>query len=279
MGLEEVIVKQRIRMRAKEGFICDPSKKHWDVIKGGVDPKVCDALQPQVEDKFAAVDVNYYGKPWQCSSYTEKFEAFQISMNALEMNEQLLEVIRPMLDKCDEHFNTWFAELHPELDPSLFRRVHSFVTRYLPEEGQTHLRKHVDGKNVDGSAVIQLPSTSEGGGLKVWDPEEEDLMLDSGDIFLLDHGVWHQSNPITSGVRWVIVIFYACTKPKEYASKFTSEEKKENDDANALFGGKKDADDSAGNASSDTKDQAASGTETNTQVDEPTAGGIFDMGE
>ena len=47
----------------------------------------------------------------------------------------------------------------------------------------------------------------------VWDGDGDSEVfeypdLGPGDACVLDTRVWHQSNPITSGERWVVVIFY-----------------------------------------------------------------------
>ena len=93
-------------------------------------------------------------------------------------------------------------------------RQQSFVTRYRPTPDETHLPRHIDGANVDGSLVLSLPTYDafEGGGLTVWDGDGErevfEYPLAAGDAAMLDSRVWHQSNPITAGERWVIVVFY-----------------------------------------------------------------------
>ena len=69
-------------------------------------------------------------------------------------------------------------------------------------------------QSVDGSLVLSLPTYEafEGGGLTVWDGDGErevfEYPLAAGDAAMLDSRVWHQSNPITAGERWVIVVFY-----------------------------------------------------------------------
>ena len=41
--------------------------------------------------------------------------------------------------------------------------------------------------------------------------------MDSGDVCLLDRAVWHQALPVTSGVKWCIVIFYKAYRSKAAA--------------------------------------------------------------
>jgi len=94
--------------------------------------------------------------------------------------------------------------------------------------------QHVDGAGkVDGSIVVALPidrwtapeavNTFEGGGLTFWDgrkttadengrkataPCEIHYDTRAGDVAFIDRAVWHQADPITTGTRWALVIFY-----------------------------------------------------------------------
>ena len=57
------------------------------------------------------------------------------------------------------------------------------------------------------------PFEGNGGGLTFWDGKESkqrgiDYNTRCGDIAFIDRAVWHQANPITSGRRWAMVIFY-----------------------------------------------------------------------
>jgi len=93
-------------------------------------------------------------------------------------------------------------------------RLQSFVTRYLPYDGQRALLRHVDGVQVDCSAILALNPNEEfvDGGVTVWDksPKQQfDYPMHPGDLCMLDNMVWHQGNPISGGERWVIVIFYS----------------------------------------------------------------------
>ena len=50
------------------------------------------------------------------------------------------------------------------------------MTRYRPNPDETHLPRHIDGANVDGSLVLGLPTYSafgESGGVTVWDGEND----------------------------------------------------------------------------------------------------------
>ena len=74
----------------------------------------------------------------------------------------------------------------------------------------------MDGISLDGSLVLGLPTSRpfDGGGLTVWEghpdaPDAEHFApMRPGDACFLDRMVWHQANPVTSGERWAIVIFY-----------------------------------------------------------------------
>ena len=97
-----------------------------------------------------------------------------------------------------------------------FSRLQSFVTRYRPLPGEASLPKHVDGISIDGSIVVGMPTDKpfDGGGLTVWEGSPDDPIathyfpMRPGDVCFLDKLVWHQADPITSGERWAIVIFY-----------------------------------------------------------------------
>ena len=82
-----------------------------------------------------------------------------------------------------------------------------WLRRYTSTPDETHLPRHIDGAAVDGSLVLGLPTYERftGGGLTVWDGEGEaevfQLPICPGDVCLLGPRVWHQSNPVTSGIR------------------------------------------------------------------------------
>lgn len=105
-------------------------------------------------------------------------------------------------------------------------RLQSFVTRYRPFPNENSLLRHIDGAHVDGSVILGLPTDHpfEGGGVTVWESARTGTQctvgerkneltyrypLHPGDMCMLDNYVWHQGNPITSGERWSLVIFYA----------------------------------------------------------------------
>ena len=79
-----------------------------------------------------------------------------------------------------------------------------FVTRYVGAEG---VRKHMDGTFL--SVLIGLNSDFEGGELLVWDEEgEHTIRYTTGDVVITAGDVLHMGSPVTSGERWIIVVFF-----------------------------------------------------------------------
>ena len=133
---------------------------------------------------------------------------------ARDTSSAMLDICLPLLESCDEHITAFYKSMFGDSSVQKLTRLQSFVTRYLPYDGQRALLKHVDGVQVDCSAILALnPSHEfEGGGVTVWDkvPKEQfDYPMHPGHLCMLDNMIWHQGNPIDSGERWVIVIFYS----------------------------------------------------------------------
>lgn len=195
----------------------------------GIDPAMLEASFEAIRANFAPQQVDYsntaYGKNhWTLSCFMEYTNGVAARDINLAAGGPMLEVCRHILDACDAVFLPWYETLHPTPRGGTREliRMQSFVTRYRPNPEETHLPRHIDGANVDGSLVLGLPtydSFGATGGLTVWDgeadAEEFVYPVASGDVALLDSRVWHQSNPIRCGERWVIVIFYEVqtTKP------------------------------------------------------------------
>ena len=179
--------------------------------EGGVDPEWLNALFPSLEAAFdPQAGVTYKGVDWKISSYMELEEAFISGSHTVRPNTALLDVCRPLLDLCDEKFITWYKNCYGLKRAKPLRR-HSFLTRYLPMKDQDQLRKHIDGKHLDGSVVVKLPSACEGGQLRVWDGrpvQEFTYDMGTGDVVCLDRAVWHQAMPVTKGIKWALVVFY-----------------------------------------------------------------------
>jgi len=171
-----------------------------------------DTRMPAIKEAFVPHQVKYgpQSVDWKNSCYMEISEN---TTPAREVSPQMLEVCFPFLQRCDEEMEKWYAGIYGSGSIEKLTRLQSFVTRYLPFDGQRALLKHVDGVQVDCSAILALNSNSEfeGGGVTVWDgvPRKQfDYPMLPGDLCLLDNMVWHQGNPIDAGERWVIVIFY-----------------------------------------------------------------------
>eukprot|EP00933_Yihiella_yeosuensis_P061289 TRINITY_DN64097_c0_g1_i1.p1 TRINITY_DN64097_c0_g1~~TRINITY_DN64097_c0_g1_i1.p1 ORF type:complete len:590 (-),score=120.83 TRINITY_DN64097_c0_g1_i1:21-1619(-) len=134
---------------------------------------------------------------------------------------ELQQVLLPTLEGITEQLRLWWLDRHPDRDRNLsLRRIQSFVTRYRPNPGESYLKRHVDGPQVDASLILQLhsPLGFSGGGISVWDPGPFEgrrfFQLHAGDLCFLDHMVWHQSHPISSGERWVLVVFCQLQEPE-----------------------------------------------------------------
>lgn len=182
---------------------------------GGIDPAWLEALFPTLEACFRPQQgVKYKGVNWKISCYMELEEAFISGGYQVEPCLPLLEACRPLLDRCDNLFGEWYRHCYGRRKAVPVRQ-HSFLTRYLPMKDQDQLRKHIDGKHLDGSVVVRLPSNCVGGSLKCWDgkpTQEFDYEMGTGDVVLLDRAVWHQAMPVTAGIKWALVIFYKVDK-------------------------------------------------------------------
>lgn len=165
-------------------------------------------LRPEIEAVFEPCSMTYLDGHWDISCYAEVEDA---TMATARPCPGLRQVILPVLEQITEQLRCWWSHLRSERERRGLRRLQSFVTRYRPLPGETHLRKHVDGHHVHGSCVLQLHSESgfDGGGISVWDPGDEQhfYQLQTGDLCLTDHLVWHQSHEISAGERWVLVVF------------------------------------------------------------------------
>lgn len=192
------------------------------IVRDGVDPKKLEAAFDDISAAFAPQQVDYsntaYSKNhWNLSCFMQYTNGVAAGGINLAAGAPMLKVCDSILADCDACFLKWYDELHPRAKDATrtLVRMQSFVTRYLPTPDESHLPRHIDGANVDGSLVLGLPTYREfgdSGGLTVWDGEDDSEVFKypvaSGEVCLLDSRVWHQSNPITRGERWVIVIFY-----------------------------------------------------------------------
>ena len=146
----------------------------------------------------------------------------------VEPDIKMLNICREILDECTRLFEIWYNS-DRKLKYCKAERLHSFVTRYLPIEGQDQLKKHIDGRHLDGTCILRLPTDSpcKGGEIKVWDRMvrsgkkgkalEFFYPMKAGDVCFLDRAVWHQAMPVTAGAKWAIIIFLKVHRkpPKE----------------------------------------------------------------
>ena len=194
------------------------------VIKGAFSEDRIRSIWTDIKKVFSVQDgVMYKGQDWKISSYMELDPTGHISgRHKVSPHIPLLHVCAPLMGACDEMFEKWYSACYG-CKYVKAERLHSFVTRYEAKPGFDQLRKHIDGRHLDGSAIIRLPGEfgCEGGDLKVWDGKNpvvcQTYKMDSGDVCLLDRAVWHQALPVTSGVKWCIVIFYKAYRSKAAA--------------------------------------------------------------
>ena len=194
------------------------------VVKGAIGAAFVERVFKDIKATFAVQDgVRYKGQDWRISSYMELDPNGHISgKHKVEPHIPLLNVCSPLLERCDAIFENWYAHCYGCKFVKA-ERLHSFVTRYQAKPGYDQLRKHIDGRHLDGSAIIRLPN-EEGcasGDLKVWDGKNpivcQTYKMESGDFCLLDRAVWHQALPVTEGIKWCIVIFYKAHRWKRAA--------------------------------------------------------------
>lgn len=224
-GVKEEIAKQVVRKKL--------AKMRHLVLKEAISTEYLDSLFPALLEHFKPQTVVYNGgianiKEWKISCYLEVMEG---GVPTTEPSVELLQLFQPLLDSCNDLFLYWFRQKSacnrvPAKKDASCSRLMTFITRYTPAPGEQALLKHVDGAGkVDGSIVVALPVdrwsapesensfVGHGGGLTFWDgprgkPNEVHYDTRSGDVAFIDRGVWHQADPITSGTRWALVIFY-----------------------------------------------------------------------
>ena len=197
------------------------------VIRGALDARLLEEVFDEIVSSFSPQQVDYsntaYGKDhWNLSCFMQYTNGVAAGKVDLRAGERLMTVCAPILAACDDVFLRWYETLHPKRKTASrsLLRLQSFVTRYRPNPDETHLPRHIDGANIDGSLVLGLPSYAGfgGGGLTVWDGDGDREVFEypdigAGDACVLDARVWHQSNPVSSGERWVVVIFYQARPP------------------------------------------------------------------
>ena len=171
-----------------------------------------EAIFPAMKANWRPADLTYnrYSR-WNISSYCEVDQNWTPQTPP---HPPLLSVMQQTLAAVKQHFAAWYCDKFGLVGVDVVT-LNSFVTRYsaLPEQDQ--LDKHVDGRRVDGSAILALPTDApySGGELTVWDTKAKHkylYQLTPGDALFLDTMVWHQAHPIANGNKWSLVCFYKC---------------------------------------------------------------------
>jgi hypothetical protein len=175
--IKTVITKQVIRKKLVK-------MRHLLVSKA-FDPDYLDSLFPRLIALFNPQTVVYNGgiakvPEWKISCYLEVMYG---GVPTTEPNIQILNLMTPLLEQCNNLFLHWYKQQHAcnflqgRRQEYSCERLMTFVTRYTPAPGEQALLKHVDGAGkVDGSLVVALPMETgkefEGGGLTVWDGKD-----------------------------------------------------------------------------------------------------------
>lgn len=190
------------------------------LVKHALQPEYLQRLFPDIKRAFKPQPIDYTKKVgysryrnWKISCYLRAWPQWT---PRIAPHMPLVDVLDPILDDCVAQFKVWYNDLWG-LRESEVIIMNSFVTRYRTEEGETQLKKHVDGRHVDGSVILALPTDCpfEGGKLTVWEKRkgtlnEFEYAMKPGDMIFLDNMIWHQAHPITSGERWALVLFLKC---------------------------------------------------------------------
>eukprot|EP00439_Symbiodinium_sp_Y106_P084675 s149_g26.t1 len=197
--------------RRRPATVAVAEKGVYCVVRTGLRGKL-EAVSSLIQAAYSPCHTSYLDAKgrWNISCYAELDDIPDVMVPGAVVHIPMTEVLQPLLDELTAKLCTWWHSLHPEFSAFELHRVQTFVTRYRPHEGETHLTRHVDGPHVDASFILQLHSSIyTGGGLRIWDAQgrSKDYAIETGDLCMLDHMVWHQSLPVTSGERWVLVVF------------------------------------------------------------------------
>jgi hypothetical protein len=212
-------------------------QKH-QLLQSAVRKELLNSVFPQIQAAFAPQVVRYgntnpninksdgsHGASveWKVSCYMEVSHDGGAMQKDVQPSAEMLHVCKPLLERADAAFTEFYTRLHGKRSIRKLVRMQSFVTRYRPGAQEAGLLRHIDGAHVDGSLILALSGADGtgapidvpfgGGGVTVWEKRSgvehafEYPML-AGDVCALDNYVWHQGNPIHSGERWALVIFY-----------------------------------------------------------------------
>ena len=177
-----------------------------------------EGIFPEMKRSYKPADLTYGKyKRWNLSCYCEVWEGWTPKTPP---HPPMAAAMKETLALSKDIFTKWYCERNG-LEECEVITMNSFVTRYSPEPGKSELGKHVDGRKVDGSLILALPTDEpfDWPGLKVWDgkrgaKKEYLYTMKPGDVCVLDNMVWHHALPITSGRRYALVCFYKCNWKK-----------------------------------------------------------------
>merc|ERR1712070_391217 len=219
---------------SSERFVYLPSAVPPDTLRSSFD-QIVECFTPHVvrysnTNPLISTSDGEHGEDvqWKVSSYMDLDRTNEgARQREVQVNDDLKQACQELLKHCDDLFVPWYEKIHGEGSVLALSRMQSFVTRYRARPNENALLRHIDGALVDGSLILALPTNVpfEGGGVTVWHGEPEQphvLPMDVGDVCLLDNFVWHQGNPITSGERWALVIFYSVKPVQGKSSIFRS---------------------------------------------------------
>ena len=131
------------------------------IVPGGVDVQKLEAAFDEMQSVFAPQQVDYsntaYAKNhWKLSCFMEYTNGVAAGGIDLAAGQPMYRACAGILQDCDACFLKWYDQLHPRARDSTrtLTRMQSFVTRYLPTPDESHLPRHIDGADVDGSLVL-----------------------------------------------------------------------------------------------------------------------------
>ena len=126
-----------------------PRKGIWkhDLARKALPEEMLQKAFKRIKEDFEPQLVTYKGQRWKISTYMELDNSGHISgKHKVEPDVKMLDICREMLDECTRLFEIWYNS-DRKLKYCKAERLHSFVTRYLPIEGQDQLKKHIDGRH------------------------------------------------------------------------------------------------------------------------------------
>ncbi|KAG8458537.1 hypothetical protein KFE25_003072 [Diacronema lutheri] len=114
-----------------------------------------------------------------------------------------------------------FPDALGDVPPARLRVQAAFVVKYNASAGQTELGYHRDGPLVTATCALNCPSEFDGGGTlieaKDWPRSPAPIRLARGHALLHPGNVRHGGAPITSGLRFVLVVFMYDSRTTDHA--------------------------------------------------------------